>query len=83
MKLIICTIYDMAVQSHGQPFFARANGEAIRIFVDEVNNPGSRINKHPSDFELYKIGTYEDFDAAITTMPIERLARAQDYTETK
>lgn len=81
MILGVYTIHDSAIQSHGQPFFARANGEAMRIFQDEATNRESKINKHAKDFDLYKVAEYNDEDATITTETPIRLARASDYKE--
>ena len=34
----------------------------VRSFSDEVNNDreDNQINKHPSDFSLYELGSYDD-----------------------
>lgn len=52
-------VRDKAVEAFMQPFFVRANGEAIRSFADAVNDSNSPFYKHPGDFELYALG---DFD---------------------
>ena len=36
----------------------------VRSFGDEINNPESAISKHPEDFDLYELGSFNDEDAA-------------------
>lgn len=79
----IYAVKDLAVQAFGQPFFTRSKGEAMRSFQDEANStdPNSPMAKHPEDYELYYLGTYEDETAKITPgnegVP-EYVARAKD-----
>ena len=62
MKLEIFSIKDNAAQSYGRPFFVPAIGLAVRSFSDEVNRPAedNQFYKHPSDFDLYHIGSFND-----------------------
>lgn len=57
--LKVYTVYDKAVGSFMPPFYCKADGEAIRSFMDAVNQSDSPFFKHPGDFELYALG---DFD---------------------
>ena len=52
MQLVCFTVFDSAVGAHIMPFFMRSNGEAVRAFTAEVNNPQSNIFKSPKDFTL-------------------------------
>lgn len=73
------TIRDEATEGYGQILQTRAQGEAVRMFMDEATNKESRINKHPNDFALYKLGTYDDQTGEITAQKPERIARATDF----
>lgn len=75
---IICTIKDNAIEAYGPTFEVRAQGEAMRMFVDEARNPESRINKHPEDFELFKVAMFDDNTGEMQGMKPERIARALD-----
>lgn len=78
MKVLV-SIKDQAVEAFGPIMEVRANGEALRMFIDEVNNPDSRINKHPQDFDLYKMAMYDEQTGEIEPLnPPERIARAVD-----
>lgn len=65
-KLMICVVFDKAVECYMQPIFVRHVGEAIRGFTDEVNSKDSPMNRHPSDYVLYLIGTYDAASGWIT-----------------
>lgn len=71
MKQVICTIRDSVSNVYGRPFFAVTRGSALRGFIDEVNNPAPEnlLNKHPSDFELFELGTYDDSSAEFELHP--------------
>lgn len=76
----IYSIKDQAVEAFAQPFFVKAQGVAVRMFMDETNNEQSQINKHPEDFELWYLGEFDDETGQITQPQIERIARATDFT---
>lgn len=61
-KYIMCSVLDLAAQQYGRPFFAISDGSAIRGFVDEVNHEdaNSILYKHPDDFQLFRLGTFDD-----------------------
>jgi hypothetical protein len=61
MKFHVFTIRDSAADTFGVPMFMASKGQAIRSFADEVNrvDPNNMLNKHPQDFELYYLGTYD------------------------
>jgi len=57
----ILAIRDRAADVFGQPIFTASTGAAIRSFGDEINNNnGNNLNKHPEDFDLYYLGTFND-----------------------
>lgn len=60
MVRIVVSVYDRALDAFGQPWFVPAIGAAIRAFSDEVNNDGSPPNKHPDDYDLYELGTFDE-----------------------
>ncbi|AXH75340.1 MAG: nonstructural protein [Microviridae sp.] len=60
MNLYIVALKDRAADLYGKPFFVRTTAEAIRSLTDEANNTESSINKHPEDYDLYQIGTFNE-----------------------
>lgn len=80
MKMVICAVRDSAVQAFGRPFVVQARGQAIRSFQDECKNESSDIAKHPSDYDLYVIGEFNDENGEITPQVPQLLLRAVDAT---
>lgn len=56
----VCAVRDRAVDGYGQPIFVVAQGQAIRSFIDEINNRESSMFNHPEDYDLYFLGDYDD-----------------------
>lgn len=83
MKVIVA-VKDTAARVFGTPFVVQAAAQAVRSLRDEVNNKDSTsdVNRHPSDFELYEIGYFNDDDGVITPHEVPQLiARAKDLQE--
>jgi hypothetical protein len=80
MIQIIVSVKDRAAGAFGRPFFVPSVGLAIRSFSDEVNRSAddNQMNRHPDDFDLYELGTYDDETGIITchVSPVE-LAQAK------
>lgn len=62
----VFTIYDSKAEAYLSPFTANTVGLAERMFSDMVNQPGHTFNLHPEDYTLYRIGTYDTSDAALS-----------------
>lgn len=63
MKLKIFACFDCKVEAYGNPFYMKTKGEAIRGFVEVVNDGQSQISKYPEDFTLFELGEYDDSNA--------------------
>ena len=61
----IFTVYDSKAELFMQPFFMPTTGQALRSFEDTCNDPSTLFAKHPADFTLFEIGSYEDITCAI------------------
>ncbi len=55
----VYTIYDSKAEAYMTPFFVDKDGQALRDFQDVVQNPETPFAKHPEDYTLFKIGTYD------------------------
>lgn len=80
---VIVAVKDLAAQAFGQPFFVSSTGLALRSFRDEVNRRAddNQMSRHPEDFELYCIGTYDDESGAVAPRGPELVARAKDLVD--
>lgn len=56
----VFAVFDVKVGVYERPFFMRTRGEAVRSWVEVVNDPETKFNKHPEDFGLFEIAEYDD-----------------------
>ena len=77
MKLNAYSVYDNKALQYHPPFFASADGSALRSFSDLANDPNTNVGRHPSDFVLYRVGTWEDGNGKISAeSPLAHIADA-------
>lgn len=76
MILHAYTIYDRKALQYHQPFFAVADGAAVRMLSDIANDPNTSIGRHPSDYVLYRCGGYDDSNGQL--LPVTALQHITD-----
>jgi len=54
------SIYDTKAQAYLPPFFMATIGLGVRAFGDVLRDSSSPLSKHPRDYELYKVGEFDD-----------------------
>jgi hypothetical protein len=83
MIQIIVSVKDSAAQAFGRPIFVPSTAVAVRSFRDEINRKDSTedMAKHPEDFELYELGSFDDSNGAIVVVEPRLVARAKDLRE--
>ena len=74
MKLNVYTIYDSAAAVYMRPFFLQADGQAMRMFTDIATDAEHDVGKHPEDYSLARIGTYDDSKGRLVPEEVEILA---------
>jgi len=76
MKLVIFCIRDRATDQYGNPMFLVNSGQAIRSFSDEINREAAdnMLNKHPDDFDLYSLGSFDTSTGLFDTAPPEQIS---------
>lgn len=67
MKNIYC-IYDSKAEAYMSPWFVDKDGQALREFQDAVQNRDTPFNKHPEDYTLFKIGTYDQNTGKLSSL---------------
>ena len=70
------TIYDRKALQYHSPFFAVADGAALRSFSDLANDPNTTIGKHPGDYVLYRAGAWDDASGQL--LPVTVLEHIAD-----
>lgn len=70
MKVNLYSIFDSKLATYGKPWYELTDAAAIRAFADAVadsSNPNNQYNKHPEDFSLYVLGSFDDQTAVFKT----------------
>lgn len=56
----IYTIYDEKAQAYLQPFFLDTDLVAKRTMFDCLSDPDHNFSRHPADYTLFNIGTFDN-----------------------
>lgn len=64
-------VRDVKSNLFNSPFAQQSDGAAIRSFQQEVNrvDANNMINLYPSDFSLYRTGSYDSDSGVIDSLP--------------
>ena len=73
MKLNAYTIYDVASGIYMRPFFSQADGQAMRGFKDIALDADHEVGKHPEDYTLYRVGSFNDVTGVMASEELEKL----------
>lgn len=65
----VFTVFDSKVEAYLQPFFMPAKGAAIRAFTEIVCDVNHAFGKHPEDYTLFEIGSFDDSNAKLDMYP--------------
>ncbi len=60
--VVVVSVYDTVANLYGAPFVAINEQVAVRQFIAEQQHPNGRspMQTHPTDFRLFKLGTFDD-----------------------
>lgn len=72
MIQVVVSIRDAATGAYSRPAFVAAEGAAFRSFRDEVNrnDPANELFRHPGDFDLFRLGTFDDVSGTFAPEPV-------------
>lgn len=76
---VLTAVYDRVAETYGDVYTTRTKGEAIRAFLDETEREGSTINKHPGDYELHEIATYDEETGTVSPQK-NLLTKGKDFS---
>lgn len=79
MKMEVIAIKDRALDAYMRPFYAQTIGQAIRMFQDEIKRPDGEMAKHPDDYDLYHLGTWDDQDGTTTQQTPKQIAIGKHF----
>lgn len=55
----VFAIYDRKAEGYQAPFAVPTIGQAERAFMDACSEPGTDLSKHPEDYSLYCVGSFD------------------------
>lgn len=70
MLVNMYSIFDKKTGSYSTPFFQQNDATATRMFADEINGTDNLLAKHPEDFVLFNVGSWEDFGSVLGHEPV-------------
>lgn len=74
MIMQVYSIFDVAAGAYARPFFVQTDGQAMRAFGDLVKDTSNDVGKHPEDYTLFRIGSYNDSKGLLSGETPEALA---------
>ncbi len=69
MKHKLFSIFDVKAQAYLPPFCLPERGMAIRVFGDCVNSSDHQFGKHPGDYTLFELGSFDDSVCVVSCSP--------------
>lgn len=67
MKVNAYVIFDSPAKVYNKPFYLLNDQIAVRAMEDLINDDSTDIARHPSDFSLWRVGSYDDTTATFTS----------------
>lgn len=77
----VYSIYDTKAEYYSNPVFIRTDAEARRNFEAVANDTAGEIGKHPEDFILYRIGTWDPENGNIKPEAGTCIAKAIEFVK--
>lgn len=78
MILRAYSIYDRKALAYHPPFFQATDGSATRSFADLANDTTTMVGRHPNDYVLFCIGSYDDSKGLLVGMsPVQHVVDGQ------
>lgn len=68
MRMLIASVYDKGAEAYMRPLFFRSEGEAMRSWLDAVNDPESVFSKHPEDYILMQVGYWDEDNGVLESV---------------
>ena len=77
----IYAIHDLKAEAYLKPFFAEADGLAIRMFQEAANDPEHGFHKYAEDYTLFAIGVWDERAGVVHASTQKPLGTAIQYRD--
>lgn len=71
-KFLVLSLKDAKADTFSPPFFQVNRASALRVLSDLVADERSTVSRHPEDFALFELGTFDDVTGMITSYDMPR-----------
>lgn len=79
MEIKVYSIFDLKAETYSQPFYAMNDALAQRIFTDVARDTETNIARHPMDFVLMRIGSFDTNTGCLTSDEPLSFGSAREY----
>lgn len=83
MKHFVFAIRDIAINAFDRPWTCTHELQGLKAFREAVNDPNSRLSRAPEDYELYKLGTFDDGSGLFEVGVPEQVATGKSVFEAR
>jgi len=73
MIINLYAIYDSKAEAYLMPFFMQNDGILHRTALDTLQDPSSLFAKHPEDYIMYHLGTYDDQSGLVLPFDVPKV----------
>lgn len=70
MMLKAFCIFDSKADVYLLPFFSGTTADAMRSFGDAVNDGSTQFAKHPSDYTLFHVGSFDNASGKLSSLDV-------------
>jgi hypothetical protein len=82
MIINIFAIHDSKAHAFLPPFYFHHTEQAQRTFSDTIHDDTHMFSKHPADYTLFHLGTFDDEGAQIDTITPISLGNGLEFLNT-
>lgn len=68
MQLRAFAVHDAKAESFIQPMFFLTRGQAMRAFLDALEDEKHEFHKHAEDYTLFEIGVFDQASGMLTPL---------------
>lgn len=72
----LIAVKDVKAGHYAKPVAVPTDAVGVRAFQDAVNDKSTEYAKHPEDYEIWNIGTYDDNSGKVVASEPRQLASA-------
>lgn len=84
MKMIVLALFDVKVAAFQRPAFAPTVAAFVRAVGDEARRAGSELSAHPDDYQLFRLGEFDDANGLIVPVtPPELVCQVSSLIDRK